>query len=258
MTTTDVPEASEGLPLGEALADFLHMLDGVQSVELKMTVPDSQRIALWRLGADPLDAVVRQVYFFDTPDLTLFDRGVVVRARRTQRTDDDTTIKLRPAIPSELADPFRDSPNMKVELDATKDGRVISASMKGVRPAGTLLEVIAGGRPLEKLFAKEQRRFFAEHTDGADWHELRPLGPIAVLRLKFALPGHPRKFTLEHWQYPGESPLVELSTKSTPAEVFNVVGEVVGFLRDKGLRPTGTQEPKTRKALEFYSALSEA
>jgi hypothetical protein len=147
---------------------------------------------------------------------------------------------------------------MKVELDATKDGRVISASMKGVRPPGTLLEATAGERPLEKLFTKEQRRFYAEHTDGVDWQELRPLGPIAVLRLKFAVPAVSRKFTLEQWQYPGESPLVELSTKSNPAEVFNVVAEVVGFLRDKDLRPAGTQEPKTRKALEFYSALSEA
>lgn len=248
MTTIDAA------PFGEALADFQEALAGVQSVELKMTVPDSQRVALWRLGVDPLDAVVRQVYFFDTADLSLFERGVVVRARRTQRADDDTVVKLRPAVPSELAEPFRGSPNMKVELDATKDGRVISASLKGARRPGAVLEAIAGTRPLAKLFTKEQRSFFAEHVDGVDWADLRPLGPIAVLRLKFVVSGV-AKFTGEQWQYPGESPLVELSTKATPADVFGVIARVVGFLRSRDLQPSGAQEPKTRKALEFFSKL---
>ena len=37
-----------------------------------MTVPDSyRRQAVAALGVDPLDAQIRQVYFFDTPDLAL-------------------------------------------------------------------------------------------------------------------------------------------------------------------------------------------
>jgi hypothetical protein len=40
------------------------------SVELKLTVPESdQRSTVAALGMDPLDAELRQVYFFDTPDL---------------------------------------------------------------------------------------------------------------------------------------------------------------------------------------------
>jgi hypothetical protein len=31
---------------------------------------------------DPLDGQIRQVFFFDTPDLALYEKGVVVRARR--------------------------------------------------------------------------------------------------------------------------------------------------------------------------------
>jgi hypothetical protein len=227
----------------------------VGSVELKMNVPDSQRIALWKLGIDPLDAVIRQVYFFDTPGLDLFEHGLVVRARRTQRADDDTVVKLRPAVPSELPEPFRSSPNIKVELDATKDGRVISASMKGVRRAGTVLEAISGTRPLYKVFTKEQRAYFAQHAGAIRWDELIPLGPIGVFRLKFTVPGVGAKFTAEQWNYPGESPLVELSTKATPSDIFGVAAEVVGFLRTTGLSPVGTQQPKTRKALEFFSRL---
>ena len=35
------------------------------------------------LGLDPIAAQIRQVYFFETPDLALDRAGVVVRARRS-------------------------------------------------------------------------------------------------------------------------------------------------------------------------------
>jgi inorganic triphosphatase YgiF len=68
----------------------LELMEGADSVELKLTVPDSeQRSTLRTLGLDPLDAQIRQVFFFDTPDLALETHGVVVRARRVQRRGDD-------------------------------------------------------------------------------------------------------------------------------------------------------------------------
>ena len=57
---------------------------------------------LMALGIDPLDAQIRQVFFFDTPDLGLDKAGLVVRARRTQGKGDDSVVKLRPVVPSEL------------------------------------------------------------------------------------------------------------------------------------------------------------
>ena len=55
--------------LSEAdLQRLLALLHGADSTELKLTVPDSeQRSAVAALGMDPLDAQIRQVYFFDTP-----------------------------------------------------------------------------------------------------------------------------------------------------------------------------------------------
>ena len=55
--------------------------------------------ALQSLDVDPLDAQIRQVFFFDTPDLALNSAGVVVRARRVQGKGDDTVVKLRPVVP---------------------------------------------------------------------------------------------------------------------------------------------------------------
>src|SRR3982750_582501 len=87
----------------EELQRLTGLIKGADSVELKLTVPDaSQRSAVRSLNLDPLNAQIRQVFFFDTPDLTLERQGLVVRARRSQKKGDDTVVKLRPVVPDEL------------------------------------------------------------------------------------------------------------------------------------------------------------
>ena len=78
------------------------------------------------LGVDPLDAQIRQVYFFDTPDLALDRQGIVVRARRVQRKGDDSVVKLRPIVPAELPSEVRESPSFGIEVDAMPGGHVCS------------------------------------------------------------------------------------------------------------------------------------
>jgi hypothetical protein len=88
------------------LEEMLALTSHADSVELKLTVPNSERRSIVTgLGMDPLDAQSHQVFFFDTPDLRLNKQGVVVRARRVQGRGDVTVIKLRPIVPGELAQP---------------------------------------------------------------------------------------------------------------------------------------------------------
>ena len=95
---------------GERLAEMLALIDQSDSVELKLTVPEShQRSTAMALGMDPLQAQMRMVVFFDTPELTLDKHGVVVRARRVQNKGDDSVVKLRPVVPSELPAKLRRS-----------------------------------------------------------------------------------------------------------------------------------------------------
>ena len=101
MTTT--PTATPVALSHEQIAEMLDLLKDSDSVELKLTVPEhDQRSAVVTLGMDPLEAQIRQVFFFDTPDLALDKLGVVVRARRIQGKGDDSVVKLRPVVPSEL------------------------------------------------------------------------------------------------------------------------------------------------------------
>src|SRR5689334_16862728 len=170
----------------EELPRLMALIKGADSVELKLSVPESeQRSAIWALGLDPLDAQIRQVFFFDTPDLALNQVGLVVRARRVQKRGDDSVVKLRPVVPSELPESMRRSPAFNVEVDAMPGGFVCSGSMKATLGTGNpVRESLAGRRPRRKLFTKEQRALYKAHApEGLEIDDLAVMGPIFVLKL---------------------------------------------------------------------------
>ena len=239
----------------EDLRVLLSLMKGADSVELKLTIPDSsQRSTVVALGMDPLDAQIRQVFFFDTPDLVLNGGGVVARARRIQGGGGDSIIKLRPVLPETLPDDLRRSPNMVVEVDAMPGGYVCSASMKGAVGVDDPKAVKAGTRPIRKLFSKEQRAFFSKHApEGVGLNDLSVLGPITILKLRFSPEGLTRRMVAELWFYPDGSRILELSTKCRPAKGFQVAAEARAFLTERGIELSGTQQMKTRTALDFFS-----
>jgi len=238
----------------EDLQRVLKLIKDSDSVELKLTVePAGQTSAVAALGMDPLEAQIRQVYFFDTPDLTLYEQGVVARARRAQKKGDDSVVKLRPVDPSDLPPELRATREFGVEVDAMPGGFVCSGSMKGV-PGTDVRATMLERRPLRKLFTKAQRAFFADHApEGLELDDLSILGPIFVLKLKFAPKGYDRKMVAEMWLYPDNSRILELSTKCAPAEAFQVAAETRAFLSSRGVDLEGEQETKTKRALEFFA-----
>ena len=238
----------------EQLAELLGLIEGADSVELKLTVPTSDhQTAIGALHIDPLDAQIRQVFFFDTPDLSLSKAGVVVRARRVQGKGDDSVVKLRPVVPDQLSKKLRKTEGFGVEVDAMPGGYVCSASMKSAAQAD-VRETLLEGRPLHNVFSKEQQAFYAECApDGIQLDDLSVLGPIFVLKLKFTPEELQRRLVAEMWLYPDNTRILELSTKCPPAEAFLAAAEARVFLTSKGVDLSGEQETKTRKALEFFS-----
>jgi hypothetical protein len=249
-TTTKTPTLSD-----EDVAELIALAKGADSVELKLTVPASDRTSgAAALGLDPLDSQIRQVFFFDTPELKLYESGVVVRARRVQRKADDTVVKLRPVVPDKLPAELRRSPSFGVEVDAMPGGFVCSGSMKRELTKIDIKDVVAGKRPLRKLFSKEQRALYAAHApEGLELDDLSTLGPIFVLKVKWTPEGLDRKLVAELWLYPDNSIIIELSTKCAPSEAFQVAAETRAFLTQRDVDLTGEQETKTKKALEYFS-----
>jgi hypothetical protein len=241
--------------IDEELEQMFELVRDADSVELKLTVPEADhRSTVTALGMDPLDAEIRQVFFFDTPDLALDKHGVVVRARRVQGKGDDSVVKLRPVVPSELPAKLRASPNFSVEVDAMPGGYVCSASLRATLDAAPVRKTILGKRPIRKLFSKEQRTFYAEHApDGIELDDLAVLGPIFVLKLKFKPTDFAGKLVAELWNYPDGSRILELSTKCGPAEAFQTSLDSRAFLRDRGVELSGKQQTKTKTALRYFS-----
>jgi hypothetical protein len=249
-THRDAPALSS-----EQLSELLGLLKGADSVELKLTVPESdQRSAVTALQMDPLDGQIRQVVFFDTPDLTLYRRGIVLRARRVQGVGDDSVVKLRPVVPDQVGKPLRKSPNFGVEVDAMPGGFVCSGSLKAKLGLTDVKRVLATERPVRKLFTKEQRKLFESHApEGPALDDLSVLGPINLVKLKFSPKGYERRLVAELWLYPDGSRILELSTKCLPTDGFRVAAEARAFLAEQGLDLSGEQQTKTRTALEYFS-----
>jgi hypothetical protein len=233
----------------------MELLKGADSVELKLTVPEPhQRSAVAALELDPLEAQIRQVFFYDTPKLALDAAGVVVRARRIQGKGADSIVKLRPVVPSELPEELRRSGAFRVEVDALPGGFVCSATLKGSPGQAAVVEAASGKLPVRKLFSKEQRQFYAAHApEGIALDDLKVLGPIFVLKLRLEPPELGRRLVAEMWIYPDGSRVLELSTRCETNEAFQVAAEARAFLVARGIDLSGEQETKTRKALRYFT-----
>jgi hypothetical protein len=240
----------------DQLGELMGLLRGSDTVELKLTVPAAQQRAAFRaLGLDALDAQIRQVVFFDTPDLALDNAGVVVRARRIQGRVGDSVIKLRPLVPDQVSKDVRRLSGFGVEVDAIPGGFVCSGRLKCEADSDAIRQVMLGGRPLRKLYTKEQRALYRAHApDGIELDDLAVLGPIFVLKLKWHPEGYARKMVAEMWLYPDGARIFELSTKCLPSEAFQVAAEVRVYLSEHGIDLSGEQQTKTHTALEFFAS----
>ena len=203
----------------EQLSEVLGLLKGADSVELKLSVPDAdRRSTVAALAMDPLDAQIRQVVFFDTPDLLLNQHGVVVRGRRVQGREGDCVIKLRPVVPDELPAPLRKDPAVRrrgrrdawrVRLLGDAEG-----APQGRRRSSRCSP--AGARSASSSRRRSGRSSRLTHLKASRWTRCTRLGPINVLKLKFTPPDFGRRVVAELWLYPDGFRLLELSTKCPP------------------------------------------
>ena len=258
MTTTTTgrpPTAARPMVSPEQLPQLLGLLDSSDSVELKLTLPTAAvRDAARVLDIDPLNAQIRIVSFFDTPELDLYKSGVVVRARRIQGKAGDSVVKLRPVVPDQLAPEIRDRPGFGVEVDAMPGGFVCSGRLKRAAENAEIRQVFEGKRPISKLFGKTQRRLYAEQAPGGiGLDDLQVLGPLFVLKMKFVPEGLASDVVAEMWLYPDGSRIFELSTKCLPSNAFDTAARTRAYLLDHDIELGGEQQAKTRKALRYFT-----
>lgn len=240
------------------LEAVVRLLPDVDSVELKATVAHAERrMAVARLGIDPMKAQLRQVAFFDTPDLQLFDRGLVVRLRRVQGGPGDAVVKLRPIAPSVIDQDLRGLEGFGVEIDAMPGGFVCSARLRDEVSDKVLRHVTRRGAPLRRALNRAQRDFYAAHSPaGVDLEDLVMLGPVTVLKARFTPEGSARRMVAELWLYPDAPQVLELSLKCAPHEALDAAAQTRAVLAAHDIDLTAPQQAKTRTALQYFAEAS--
>ena len=231
---------------------FEDKIEGADKIEIKITVAeDDEERAYEALDIGRRDAARREIYFFDTPELTLNKAGVVLRARDIEDDDHDSVVKIRPVDPEAVDDKWDDIDGFKLEADSVGDKVVMSASLKDEKKKGRIEKVADGKETISELFSKKQKEFLAEFYDGPiELDDLTVLGPVETLRADFERPGMAYELTAEYWTLPDDNHLLELSIKCPPEEAV-VAREVFhAFLAGHGLDPNGAQATKTALALK--------
>lgn len=224
-------------------------------VEIKINIrPDEKEMAEDLLSLDFNDAEERQVYFYDTLDLKLFNQGIVLRSRKIKNGSDDSTLKLRPFDFSEVSSDWLAQPEFKVELDYVGDRKIPSASFTATQERGEIDAVANGKRALSKLFSENQERFLWRYGAIAiNFTKLNILGPTDTRKWKLERTDFPYPLCAEHWHLPDGRDLLEVSIKTQLAEADVAGAAFRSFLEKHGLDPSGTQETKTRAALDYFT-----
>jgi hypothetical protein len=206
---------------------------------------------LRRAGVSP---VRRKVYFYDTPELALFAKDLVLRARVTDGDDDDSTVKLRPLPLPGIPSRWSATADVRIELDVVGTRQVPSAKLDGKPDGGEIEQVESGTLKLSKLFTKAQEAIVAgELPSGTSLNDLAVLGPVDVRKWDLPPETFPHKLSVEEWTLPDGSHFVELSFKVTSGEAHGAGRAFHALLDRMQIGHSGDPEPKTPKVLKFFA-----
>jgi hypothetical protein len=197
----------------------------------------------------------RKVYFYDTKDLALFGKDLVLRARVTQGDDDDSTVKLRPVDLADDEASWRQIDGIRIELDVVGDKQVPSAKLDGELDRGEVEDVEAKQRPVGSLFCGKQEQLIADHApDGISLNELEVLGPVDARKWDLDDPdGFPHTLSVEEWSLPDATRFIELSFKVSADEATDAQTAFRALLISLEVDVAGDQTPKTPRVLKYFA-----
>jgi len=224
---------------------------GADRVEIKATIPQKQVDAALEMYGLDLDDHERYVYFFDTPELELFETGVIARVRRNVGFEHDSTIKFRPVDPAAVPSLWRKYSGFKIEADSSEKGVVKSASLTMPVAKGLIKRVVAGKEPVASLYTQEQLLFLLSLANKKlDYSKVVAMGPMRAWRWRYKHAGLPWPITGELWQRDDGAQLFEVSIKVPVVQAAAAGAGFMAFLAEVGAERDDGQQAKTRWALE--------
>ncbi|WP_062999817.1 hypothetical protein [Nocardia jinanensis] len=195
-------------------------------IHIKVNLDRDVAGALSRLGCTRATATGRDIWFAEprsagvTGAPTLLSSGIVIRLR--SGAAHDLTVELRPCQRPQLVGrwvaPFTDSAvQYRIESDWCGGRRMLSASVIGRRPSGSLRDAVARGVDITAALDPAQRQFLVSCTPpGVAVERLRALGPVASAQWTGVLVADVYA-DVERWTVAGLD-LLELSLRVTPTD----------------------------------------
>jgi hypothetical protein len=235
---------------------FNEMHPAIQKLEFKVTVlPAEEPNVQAELRRAAVNPARRKVYFYDTPELALFAKDLVLRARVTNGDDDDSTVKLRPLPLPEIPARWSATEEVRIELDVVGNNQIASAKLDGKPDRGEIEQVEHGALKLTKLFTEAQEALVADALpSGTSLHELAVLGPVDARKWELPPDTFPHKLSVEDWSLPDGTHFIELSFKVAPDEAQTAQRAFHLLLDRLKIGHAGDPEPKTPRVLKFFAA----
>jgi hypothetical protein len=213
------------------------------SAEVKLLLsPQTVQTVITSLTFD--GEVTGRVYFFDTDQLDLLKRGVIVRVR--QGAINDITVKVRVPENNKHVDATRLREHFPCETNRTGAGADTDYS---VPHRYKVLQVPEMGRDISGVLSLRQKRFLQEAGVSIEWGRVKRIAEVKVT--KWDAPAHLpfRKLTLELWEWRTGN-ILELSTKIASDAGPSKYAELQRLADAKSLSLSPIQGPKTRIVLE--------
>ena len=196
----------------------------------------------------------RKVYFYDTPKLALFAKGLVLRARVTDGDDDDSTVKLRPLPLPDVPARWSASDGVRIELDVVGARQVPSAKLDGEPDRGEIEQVERRALGLSKLFSKAQEALVADGLpSGTSLDDLAVLGPVDARKWDLPPETFPHELSVEEWSLPDGTHFIELSFKVTPDQAPAAERDFHALLDRLEIGHDGDPQTKTPRGPEALS-----
>jgi hypothetical protein len=249
------PAESNQHLLWPELPSLLGAATDVERVEVKAILAPGHA-APEVLGADPVCTRVHQVYYLDTPDLRLYERGAVLRLRRSRRGA-DAVVKLRMDASGVPGARPRGDADLVVEVDALPGSCIRSASLKRAVDPAAVLTAVAGRRPPCGLLSSEQRAVLEAAAGDVDPDDLEILGPVTVHRLPAPRLCPGGRTVIEAWHYPDGSRVVEISAKCPPSRAVHDAAVMTRALVARHVALSAEQATKTHRTLVYFAAAAD-
>ncbi len=237
---------------GSDLERMFTLVREVGQVELKFTVAEESYDAVRALLGIGVERV-RNVYYLDTPDLTLRRHGVLARVRGGERLN-DSVVKLRPIDPDRVPTAMRRCEDFSVEVDVTPDSFVCSGALKQRLGRTSVERAVEGRSKLRTLFSDDQIALMDSRLSGrVTIDELDALGPVEVHRTR-PRDGEPGDgLELQEWMYPDDSRLLEVSTRCTSTDLLQTALDAKALLDLHRITQSGPCPTKADTTLDYFT-----